>query len=67
MKYLLNTVQYLQYFAWKYLKRTFEKQPHEIGPIDQGPGMKYSLNTVQYVQYFAPNHLKRTCEKSHMK
>ena len=32
MKYLLNTVQYVQYSAFKYLKRSLEKILMESGP-----------------------------------
>ena len=55
------------YFAFKYLKRTFEKKSHEIGYIKFGLGMKYLLNTVQYGQYCASKDLKRTFGKTHVK
>ena len=63
MKYLLKTVQYDQYFAFKYLKQTFEKKSHKIGFIKYGPGMKYLLKTIQYDQYFTFKFLKWTSEK----
>ena len=47
MKYLLNAVQLVQYFALKYLKRTVEKNMNEIGFIKHVAGMKYLLGTVQ--------------------
>ena len=47
MKYLLNKVQLVQYFALKHLKRTIEKNMNEIGFIKHVAGMKYLLNTVQ--------------------
>ena len=47
LRYLLNTVQYVQHCASNYLKRTFEKKSHKIASIKYGPAMKYLLNTVQ--------------------
>ena len=46
MKYSLNTIQYVQYFASKYLKRTFKKKSYEMGSIKYGPGMRFLLNMV---------------------
>lgn len=63
MNYLLNAVQYVQPFASKYLKLTFEKKSHEIESIKFGPGMKYLLDTAQKVQYFASKYLKQTFQK----
>ena len=34
MKCLLNAVQYVQYFASKYLKPTFEKSHMKYGPLN---------------------------------
>ena len=57
MKYLLNTVQYAQYFASKYLKWTFEKKSYEIWSIKYVAGMKYLLNAVQQ-ETFETCHMK---------
>ena len=46
MRYLLNMVLLVQYFASEYLKRTFEKQLDEIGSIKYVVSLKYSLYTV---------------------
>ena len=52
-------------FAFEYLKRTFKKKSHEIGPIKSALGMDYLLNKVQYIQFFASKYLKQTLKRSH--
>ena len=47
MKYLLNTVQNTQYFAFKYLKWTIGEKSHQIGSIKYVAGVKYLLNKIQ--------------------
>ena len=64
MKYLLDTVKQIQYFTFKFPKRTFEKNSHEIGSIKYVPRMKKSIKHSPINQ---TKYLKQTFEKSHTK
>ena len=37
------------YFVSRYVKRTYEKKPHEIRSVKYGPSITYLLDTFQYV------------------